>query len=174
MCRIESAEPGGYLATVLGIGGPPLANPENDAAPVLKAFVPSSEPLRIGQIIPATFVCMHGNKALMTFAYMLGTTERVQHSTAPDSENAFAIWVDSYPSSQKLRRAVDIIMPSLSGKLLHELTCKDCDVDALLRPGARGIYRDAQGTLRVAQIAFGDAALSWTRSRCDLWPQGSQ
>lgn len=133
MCRIESAEPGGYLATVLGIGGPPLANPENDAAPVLKAFVPSSEPLRIGQIIPATFVCMHGNKALMTFAYMLGTTERVQHSTAPDSENAFAIWVDSYPSSQKLRRAVDIIMPSLSGKLLHELTCKDCDVDALLR-----------------------------------------
>jgi 3-hydroxyacyl-CoA dehydrogenase/enoyl-CoA hydratase/3-hydroxybutyryl-CoA epimerase len=133
LCQIESTEPGGYMATILGIGGPPLANPESDAAPILKAFVPSSQPLEIGEILPATFVCMHGNRALMTFAYMLGTSERVQQSTACDEENAFSVWVDSCPPAPKLRRAIDLIMPSLSGKLIYELRCADCDTNKLLQ-----------------------------------------
>jgi len=35
---------------------------------------------------------MSGDRALLTFAYMIGTTERVQFSTSSDSVNAFAVW----------------------------------------------------------------------------------
>ncbi len=133
MCKIESAEPGGYNAVVVGSGLPPSAEPHDDADhPQIKAFLPSIEPLKIGQTVPATFVCMHNNRALMTFAFMLGTTERVQHSTASDEDNAFAIWVDSYPSTQKLRRAIDLIMPAVSGKLFRELNSSVADTSMLL------------------------------------------
>ncbi len=133
MCKIESAEPGGYNAVVLGSGLPPLAEPANDVEHhVLKAFLPSTEPLKIGQTVPATFVCMHNNRALMTFAFMLGTTEKIQLSTDSDQDNAFAIWVDSYPTSQRLRRAIDLIMPAVSGKLYRELNCSTADSSKLL------------------------------------------
>jgi hypothetical protein len=131
ICRIESIEPGGYGAVVVPGRMPPRAHSENDE-PIMKAFVPSTEPLEIGQTVPATFVCMHNNRALTTFAFMLGTTETIQTSTASDEDNAFAIWVDSYPSDQKVRRAIDLIMPSISGKLLHELKCANCDSKKLL------------------------------------------
>ncbi len=68
----------------------------------------------------------------MTFAFMLGTTETIQLSTATDEENAFAIWVDSYPTDNRVRRAIDLFMPSISGKLLHELQCSNCDAKKLL------------------------------------------
>ena len=131
ICRIESIEPGGYGAVVVSGKLPPPADSATDM-PAMKAFVPSTEPLEIGQTVPATFVCMHNNRALMTFAFMLGTTETIQLSTAPDEENAFSIWVDSYPSNQRVRRAIDLFMPSVSGKLLHELQCSNCDAKQLL------------------------------------------
>jgi hypothetical protein len=131
ICRIESIEPGGYGAVVVSGKLPPPADSTAEQAP-MKAFVPSTEPLEIGQNVPATFVCMHNNRALMTFAFMLGTTETIQLSTAPDEENAFSIWVDSYPTNQKVRRAIDLFMPSVSGKLLHELQCANCDAKKLL------------------------------------------
>jgi hypothetical protein len=135
MCKVESIEPGGYNALVIGSGLPPLADPPEDDVEnhhVLKAFLPSTEPLKIGQTVPATFVCMHNNRALMTFAFMLGTTERIQLSTDSDQDNAFAIWVDSYPTSQRLRRAIDLIMPAVSGKLYRELNCSTADSSKLL------------------------------------------
>jgi hypothetical protein len=110
---------------------PPKSDSVTDET-TLKAFVPSTEPLEIGQTVPATFVCMHNNRALMTFAFMLGTTETIQLSTASDEENAFAIWVDSYPTDNRVRRAIDLFMPSVSGKLLHELKCSNCDAKKLL------------------------------------------
>jgi len=131
ICRIESIEPGGYGAVVVAGKMPPKSDSATDDT-VLKAFVPSNEPLEIGQTVPATFVCMHNNRALMTFAFMLGTTETIQTSTASDEENAFAIWVDSYPSDNRVRRAIDVFMPSVSGKLLHELQCSNCDAKKLL------------------------------------------
>jgi len=132
ICRIESIEPGGYGAVVVG-GKLPPASDSAVEHPVMKAFVPSTEPLEIGQNVPATFVCMHNDRALMTFAFMLGTTETIQLSTATDEENAFAIWVDSYPANQRVRRAIDLFMPSVSGKLLHELQCSSCDAKKLLK-----------------------------------------
>jgi hypothetical protein len=131
ICRIESIEPGGYGAIVVPGRMPPSSSSATDE-PAMKAFVPSNEPLEIGQTVPATFVCMHNNRALMTFAFMLGTTETIQLSTASDEENAFAIWVDSYPSDNRVRRAIDLFMPSVSGKLLHELQCANCDAKKLL------------------------------------------
>ena len=129
ICRIESIEPGGYGAVVVSGKLPPSAD---SSQPALKAFVPSTEPLEIGQNVPATFVCMHNNRALMTFAFMLGTTETIQLSTASDEDNAFSIWVDSYPPNQRVRRAIDLFMPSISGKLLHEMECSSCDPKQLL------------------------------------------
>ena len=131
ICRIESIEPGGYGAVVVAGKLPPASDTTAQATP-MKAFVPSNEPLEIGQTVPATFVCMHNDRALMTFAFMLGTTETIQLSTASDQENAFSIWVDSYPSNQSVRRAIDLFMPSVSGKLLHELKCSNCDAKQLL------------------------------------------
>ncbi|MBX3077314.1 hypothetical protein KF707_00940 [Candidatus Obscuribacterales bacterium] len=118
VCRVEAPEPGGYTATILNYD--------------LEAFLPSREELQIGQIVPATFVCMSGNRALMTFAYMIGTTERVQFGLPSEQETAFAVWADSYPRNFRLRRAVDIIMPSLTGKLNHAVKSADFDVKRLL------------------------------------------
>ena len=92
MCKVEGIEPGGYSAVIMGTV-PPSASGAGKSH--VRAFLPSSETLKIGQTVPATFVCMHNSRALMTFAYMMGTTEKIQKSTAPDDENTFAIWVDS-------------------------------------------------------------------------------
>lgn len=132
LCRVEGIEPGGYSAVIQG-GGPPFEGEEENPDNHLHAFLPSTDSLKIGQVVPATFVCMHNNRALMTFAFMLGTCEKVQKSTAPDGENAFSIWVDSYPSSQKTRRAIDLFMPSVSGKLLHELKCSKEETSRILK-----------------------------------------
>ncbi|MCA0312278.1 MAG: hypothetical protein LCH63_00395 [Candidatus Melainabacteria bacterium] len=133
MCKVEGLEPGGYTATIQSSVPPSEHDQHQHGKPRLSAFLPSTETLKIGQTVPATFVCMHNNRALMTFAFMLGTTERIQLSTAPDEENAFSIWVDSYPSSQKARRAVDLIMPSVSGKLFRELKCAPETTGTLLQ-----------------------------------------
>ena len=103
LCRVEAQEAGGYAVTVLPTG--------------IKGFLPSQDPLDIGRQVPATFVCMNGDRALLTFAYMIGTTERVQLSTSSDSINAFSVWADSYPTNMKLRRAIDVVMPSLDGNI---------------------------------------------------------
>jgi hypothetical protein len=96
-CTVKSPETGGYIVTLIPSG--------------IEGFLPSQETIDIGRVVPATFVCMDGNRALLAYAFMIGTTERVQLSTASDSENAFAVWADSYPRSIRLRRAVDLIMP---------------------------------------------------------------
>lgn len=57
---------------------------------------------------------MDGNRALLTYAWVMGTTERVQLSKASESENAFAVWADAYPNAIRLRRAVDLVMPPFS------------------------------------------------------------
>jgi hypothetical protein len=118
VCRVDKPEPGGYTATILNYE--------------LEAFLPSREELEIGQVVPATFVCMAGERALMTFAYMIGTTERVQFGLPSEQETAFAVWADSYPRNFRLRRAVDIIMPSITGKLNHSVKSSDYDIKRLL------------------------------------------
>jgi hypothetical protein len=99
-CRLQSPEPGGYLVTLTPSG--------------IEGFLPSHDPIDMGRVVPATFVCMSGERALLTYAFVMGTTERVQVSTASDQENAFSVWADSYPDAIRLRRAVDLVMPPFS------------------------------------------------------------
>ncbi len=117
LCQVEAPEAGGYLVTVSPTG--------------IKGFLPSQDPLDIGRQVPATFVCMNGERALLTFAYMIGTTERVQLSTSSDSINAFSVWADSYPTNMKLRRAIDVVMPSLDGNL-RTMTSDERTLDELM------------------------------------------
>lgn len=98
-CKVESPEPGGYRVSVV-----PGA---------LKGFLPSTHPIELGKVVPTTFVCMDGEQALFTFAFTMGTSSRVQHSTASDAENAFSVWAEAHPKYISLRRAVDVIMPPL-------------------------------------------------------------
>lgn len=116
LCRIEAPEPGGYTVTLL----------PGD----LQGFLPSQDPIDIGRVVPATFVCMSGKRALMAYAFMIGTTERVQLSTATDSENAFAVWADSYPKAIKLRRAIDLIVPPLHADDLHKAKASELDLSS--------------------------------------------
>jgi len=118
LVRVEAPEPGGYAAKIINYD--------------LDAFLPSREEIEIGQVVPATFVCMNNNRALTTFAFTIGTTERVQFGLSSEEETAFAVWADSYPRNFRLRRAVDIIMPSLTGKLNHSVRCGDYDIARLL------------------------------------------
>lgn len=101
-CRVVAAEPGGYHVKLIGSK--------------IDGYLPSQEELQIGQAVPATFVCMNRNRALMTFAYRIGTTARVQAGLDSESATAFAVWADSHPRTFKLRRAIDIIMPPTKGK----------------------------------------------------------
>lgn len=103
-CQLQSPEPGGYLVKLTPSG--------------VEGFLPSEDPIEIGRVVPATFVCMNGDRALLTYAFVLGTTARVQVSTASLEENAFSVWADSYPDLNRMRRAVDIIMPPLSGSAM--------------------------------------------------------
>ncbi|MBX9724431.1 MAG: hypothetical protein K2X81_23680 [Candidatus Obscuribacterales bacterium] len=98
-CRIDSPEPGGYAITIVKSG--------------VKGFLPCTTAIDVGRIVPSTFVCMNGNRALFTFAFTLGTSARVQNSTASDQENAFVVWSEAHADSAVYRRAVDIIMPSI-------------------------------------------------------------
>lgn len=99
-CRIEAPEPGGYIVAVEKKG--------------IKGFLPSNQPIEIGRVVPSTFVCMNGEQALFTFAFTMGTSSRVQHSTASDAENAFSVWAEAHPKYNSLRRAVDLVMPPIS------------------------------------------------------------
>lgn len=102
-CRIDSPEPGGYAITIHKSG--------------IKGFLPSTTPLDIGRYVPSTFVCMDGDRALFTFAFTLGTSSRVQNSTASEQENAFTVWTEAYTTeSTQFRRAVDIIMPPIGSQ----------------------------------------------------------
>lgn len=104
-CRIESPQPGGYAVTVVSNG--------------IKGFLPSTINIEIGKVVPSSFVCMNGDQALFTFAFTIGTSARVQHSTATDQENAFSVWAEAHPKSVSLRRAVDVFMPPTNSPLIE-------------------------------------------------------
>lgn len=124
LCELLEKEPGGYRGKILSYD--------------IEAFVPSRDELEIGSSVPTTFVCMHKDRALVTFAYVVGTTERVQFGLPNEDETPFTIWADSYPSNVRLRRAVDVIMPSITGKLMHSLPAKDLNIAQLVADIEKG------------------------------------
>ena len=119
LCELLEKEPGGYRGNIVSYD--------------VEAFVPSRDELEIGTTVPTTFVCMSNNRALVTFAFVVGTTEKVQFGLKNVEETPFTIWADSYPSNVKLRRAVDVIMPSITGKVMHSLPAKDLNIVQLVK-----------------------------------------
>ncbi|MBX9568070.1 MAG: hypothetical protein K2X77_04205 [Candidatus Obscuribacterales bacterium] len=97
-CRVQSPDLGGYKVSLTPSG--------------IEGFLPSREPIELGTIVPATLVCMDGEKALLNYAFIMGTSSRVQHSTN-EKENAFAIWAEAYPNSNRPGRAIDLVMPPI-------------------------------------------------------------
>jgi len=117
LCEVVSAEPGGYVVRLPG---------------EVEGFLPCQDELSVGQQIPATFVCMHENRALMSFAYMIGTTSRAQTSPTSESETAFSIWSDSHPRNFKVRRAMDLIMPAPEGTAVASFKAGSRDLTTFL------------------------------------------
>ena len=125
-------------------------------------FLPSTDAIEVGRVVPSTFVCMNGDRALFTFAFTMGTSARVQHSTASDQENAFSVWADAFPSALSLRRAVDVVMPPLDSSAimlkLNEKTARE-----VLPPLAETNFT---GCLKVyCQSAMSRAALIFLNGR---------
>lgn len=117
-CRVCTPEPGGYAVKLVPSG--------------IDGFLPCQEELNEGQIVPATFVCMNQDQALMTFAFRIGTTERVQMGLPSEPETAFAVWADSHPRTYKIRRAIDIVMPPISQTAISPLRSGDYDIGKLI------------------------------------------
>lgn len=117
-CRVQGAAPGGYTVTLVPSG--------------IEGYLPCQEELNEGQVVPATFVCMSKDQALMTFAFRIGTTERVQMGLPSEPETAFAVWADSHPRTFKLRRAIDVVMPPISTSSLTPLRSGDYDIGKLI------------------------------------------
>lgn len=113
-CEIVKAEPGGYAVKLL---------PSE-----LEGFLPSPETLKLGQTVPAIFVCMNSSRALLSFAFMIGTTATVQEGLPTESETAFAVWADSHPRTYKLRRAIDVVLPAASADEVREYTVGDANL----------------------------------------------
>lgn len=113
-CRVVAPEPGGYRVRLVDLE--------------VDGFLPCQEELNEGQLVPASFVCMTGGRALMTFAYRVGTTERVQVGLPSEPETAFAVWADSHPRTFKLRRATDVVLPPLDGHLVFPVKSGDYDI----------------------------------------------
>lgn len=131
LCKVIAAEPGGYVVHLL--------------PGEVEGFLPSQEQLQIGEQIPAMFVCMHENRALMSFAYMVGTTSKVQSGLGSESETAFAVWADSHPRNFKVRRAMDLIVPPDSTAELKSFKAGTCElsilIDELERSGHTGCVK---------------------------------
>ncbi len=117
-CRVCEPEPGGYSVRLVPSG--------------IAGYLPCQEELDEGQVVPATFVCMSKDQALMTFAFRIGTTERVQMGLPSEPETAFAVWADSHPRTYKLRRAIDIVMPPISTGSVSPLRSGDYDIAKLI------------------------------------------
>ncbi len=117
-CRIIAAEPGGYAVKLL--------------PSMIDGFLPCQEMLPIDQEVPATFICMNNNRALLSFAYMLGTTARVQAGLTSAPETAFAVWADSHPFRLRLRRATDLLIPPFGNNAEENFAAGDSCLEKLI------------------------------------------
>lgn len=115
-CRVEAKEPGGYRVRTIPGG--------------MLGFLPSAETIDIGSIISSTFVCMSGEKALLTYHGQMATARRLQLTSMTESDNAFAVWADAR-AIDRGQRAVDLIMPPLAALPDHKRVQPE-DADKLL------------------------------------------
>lgn len=115
-CQVEASEPGGYLVSI--------------CASELKGFLPSRDLLQPGLTVASTFICMSGDKALLSHRAPSNLVRDSAHgnkktflaqpspsNTVPFMSGASAgslSLVDTRAQIRWVQRAVDLFMPPLA------------------------------------------------------------
>jgi hypothetical protein len=135
------AEPGGYAVII----------PKDN----LPGFLPTDAKLKIGEEVLCQFVCVANNRVLLS-SRMLGQStsganpairsnqpsvsweEQLRTGAVPqppatsEPEAAFAVWASNAPINFKLRRAIDLILPSVGGDKGNQMRIGDEDLEWLI------------------------------------------
>jgi hypothetical protein len=138
VCKVVQAEPGGYAVNI----------PKDN----LPGFLPTDQKLKVGEEVLAQFVCVHNNRVLLSSR--LSGTQLSQSTYRPgqaqvswqeqmsdggaaahqasEPEAAFQVWAQAQPVNFKLRRAIDLILPSIGGENPNNFVMGDEDLDWLI------------------------------------------
>ncbi len=134
-CKVVAAEPGGYAVNIM-----------KDNLP---GFLPTDQKLKAGDEVLAQFVCVHNNRVLLS-SLLSGSQLATQNYKAPtqsisweeqlktgagpaevapapgsEAEQAFAVWAKAQPVNFKLRRAIDLILPSVGGETPNKFSMSE-------------------------------------------------
>lgn len=135
VCKVVRAEPGGYAVII----------PKDN----LPGFLPTEAKLKEHEEVLAQFVCVHNNRVLLS-SRLSGTQltggggkyqppvnqtnwdTHVATGDAPalppghtEQDAAFAVWANNTPVNFKLRRAIDLILPSITDDKGEEMRIGD-------------------------------------------------
>jgi len=137
-CKVIAAEPGGYAVVI---------HKDN-----LPGFLPTDAQLKSGEEVLAQFVCVANNRVLLS-SRMTGATlsssgkykaptttwqEQFDNPAsaaaheASEQEAAFAVWALNEPVNFKLRRAIDLILPSIAEDKGANMRIGDEDLEWLI------------------------------------------
>jgi hypothetical protein len=138
-CKVVRQEPGGYEVRTT-----------RDNLP---GFLPTEAKLKDGEEVLAQFVCVSNNRVLLS-ARLSGSTlsasgkyrapstnwqqqlddpaAAAAAAAASEQEAAFAVWAQHEPVNFKLRRAIDLILPSIGDDKGANLLMKDEDLEWLI------------------------------------------
>jgi hypothetical protein len=140
VCKVVKAEPGGYAVHI----------PKDN----LPGFLPTEAKLKDGEEVLAQFVCVHNNRVLLS-ARMHGSNIQSQsgrYTQSQSSQNweahlsgsnpaapvqdeqdaAFRVWAHDRPTSFKLRRAIDLILPAIASDDITNVRIGDEDLEWLI------------------------------------------
>jgi hypothetical protein len=141
-CKVVAQEVGGYAVTT---------TKDN-----LPGFLPTEAKLKIGEEVLAQFVCLHNNRILLSARlagsglsdsgkykaasgnWQLDGTRSAPAGIPPgippqdEQEAAFSVWAQNAPVNFKLRRAIDLILPSIGEDKGTTLRIGDEDLEWLI------------------------------------------
>lgn len=141
VCKIIGPEPGGYAVSI----------PKDN----LPGFLPTDAKLKPGEEVLAQFVCVDKNRVLLSArmsAQQMGASNSGKYQaaqpnwqeqlnnpnagTAPsgmsEQDAAFAVWAQNEPVNFKLRRAIDLILPSIGEDQGTQMRIGDEDLEWLI------------------------------------------
>ncbi len=173
-CRVERQERDGYAVTT---------SKDN-----LPGFLPTEEPLKIGEEVLAQFVCVSNNRILLTtrFSSITGNKRQFEYvdwenqvnelgsdsvaaaaAAKPISEEeaAFRVWAKQVsPQHVQLRRATDLILPPLNETDVETFSIAEHDLEWLLTDLEGGMR---SGCLKASsETVLSRSAMLLYRGRC--------
>ena len=170
-CRVERQERDGYAVTI---------TKDN-----LPGFLPTEEPLKIGQEILAQYVCVSNNRILLTTRFSSiqnSSTRPIQYvdwegdlnqidpnssleKPLTEEEVAFRVWAQQVtPQHVQLRRATDLILPPLNPEDVETFSIAEHDAEWLITDLEGGMR---SGCLKASSEALlSRSAMLLYRGRC--------